>query len=197
MMSAPPSTPMRDGKYGEINHGLQAGIRNEGGLNPKSETGGITGMGNYHLSLRRPINGSPDREIGTLIQAGYPSMLSGGSYYRAKILGGEKAYIGVQGSIGWLWGGVALPLAFRLSDKVWFTTQPATSVGAYAVHLTRMPLGLSWELGEYNRFDAEIGGTIEGKADKEGIGENYQGYVGVHFSRQMVPRKKRQENTSK
>ena len=55
------------------------------------------------------------------------------------------------------------------------------SVGAY-VQFTRMPLGLSWELGEYNRFDAEVGGTIEGKSDKPGLGENYQGYVGVHFS---------------
>ena len=85
-------------------------------------------------------------------------------------------------------------MAFKVGDNTWLTTQPATSVGAYGVQFTRMPLGLSWELGEYNRFDAEVGGTIEGKSDKPGLGEGYQGYVGVHFSRQLVPKKLRHQS---
>ena len=194
MMSSPPSTPVRDAAFGEINHGIHAGVRNEGGLNPEAKEGGIQGMGNYHLSIRKPLNDENTKEFGTLVQAGWPGVLSVGGYYRRRLIGGDKTYIGAQGSIGWLWVGGAVPMAFKLNDTMWLTTQPAISVGAYAVQLTRVPLGLSWELGEYNRFDAEVGGTIEGKSDKDGLGENYQGYVGVHFSRQLVPKKLRQQS---
>ena len=191
MMSSPPSTPMRSAEYGEINHGIQAGVGKGGEPSKQGEMVRIEPMANYHLALRKPFNGTTDREIGTLITAGYPSMVAVGAYYRAKLLGGEKTYIGGQAALGWLWGGVALPMAFKVGENTWFTTQPSMSVGAYAFQFTRVPLGMGWELGEYNRFDAEIGGTIEGKSDSPGLGDDYHGYVGVHFSRQMVPKKLR------
>lgn len=194
MMSSPPSTPVRDAAFGEINHGIHAGACSDCAVNPSDKEGGIRGMGNYHLSIRKPLNGENTREFGTLLQVGWPGIVSVGGYHRRRLIGGEKTYIGAQGSIGWLWVGGAVPMAFKLNDTMWLTTQPAITVGAYAIQFTRFPLGLSWELGEYNRFDAEVGGTIEGYADKEGLGDGYQGYVGVHFSRQLVPKKLRQQS---
>jgi len=185
MMSAPPSPPMQSAEFGEINHGVNAGIIDDNGLG-KDNPGRPMPMVNYQLALRRPLNSQNNEEFGTLVQVGWPSILSGGGYYRMKFLGGENTYIGGQASIGWFWGGVGIPMAFKVSDKIWFTSHP--SIRGSMFHFVHMPLGLSWELGEYNRLDTEVGGMIMGKKDGK-IANGYTGYVGVNFSQQLGKRK--------
>jgi hypothetical protein len=187
MMSAPPSPPMRSAEFGEINHGVNAGIFDDNGLG-KDNPGLPVPMVNYQFALRRALNGQNTDEFGTLIQVGWPSIVSGGGYYRKKFLGGENTYIGGQASLGLLWAGVGLPMAFKVSDKMWFTTHPAIRGAMF--HFVHLPLGLSWELGEYNRLDTEVGGMIMGKKDGD-LASGYAGYVGVNFSQQLGKRKRK------
>ncbi len=185
MMSSPPSTPMRSVANGEINHGFNAGAIHEQGLNPNSDRRGWEGLGNYHLSIRMPNTVNPNKEFGGLFQAGWRSIFSGGGYYRTKLVGGERTYIGGQASMGWIWAGLALPAAFEVAEGKWLTTQPSVTVGAYAVMITRIPLGMGFEVGEYNRIDTEVGAMLLGKAENPGLGKTYSGYVGIHFSQQL------------
>jgi hypothetical protein len=156
-------------------------VFDENGLG-KDNPGRPTPMLNYQLAIRKPLNGQNSKEFGTLVQVGAPALLSGGGYYRMKFLGGENTYIGGQASFGWFWAGVGIPMAFKVSDKMWFTTHP--SIRGSLLHFVHMPLGLSWELGEYNRLDTEMGGMIIGKKDGN-FANGYAGYVGVTFSQQL------------
>jgi len=186
MMSAPPSPPMASAEYGEINHGGNVGILDEKGFDPNHPSP-MQPMVNYQLAMRRPVGGQSGNEFGTLIQLGWPSIISGGGYYRMKFVGGEKTYIGGQASLGLFWAGVGLPMAFKVSDKVWLTTHPG--IRGSLMHFVHMPLGLSWELGESNRLDTEIGGMLVGRKEGDPL-SGYAGYIGVNFSQELGKRRR-------
>ncbi len=93
--------------------------------------------------------------MGILAQAGFPSIISGGGYYRLGMLKSERAYLGAQVALGPLWFAASVPAAVKVGEKVWLTTQPSYKFQYFKdIHV---PLGLSWKIGDLGRMDTEAG----------------------------------------
>ena len=102
-----------------------------------------------------------ETESGLLISFGQTSFGAVGSYFRRKITGlPESVYLGTQLEWGWIWGGVALPVGFRLIDGVWLYLQPTIRYPAYL--MVHLPLGLSIDLGDSMRLNAQGGVSAYG-----------------------------------
>ncbi len=150
MMSAPPATPFSADHTREV--GVSGNVQHQLFTPPDQPFTGVNGT----VWIRRQSTAFKGTESGILISAGLPSMVSGGTYVRNQIKGlPEGTYVGTQVEAGWLWAGASLPVAVRLSDAIWFTTQPGVRFAMFgALHI---PAGLSIELGEHYRLDTEGG----------------------------------------
>jgi len=182
MMSAPPSPPMVASPHGEAGYGGNLGLGAEvpdAAERRAGEKPYFIGMGNAQGWYRHQVGPLKQNEAGLLGQVGVPSFVSGGGYYRFAMARNEKAYVGGQFTLGFLWVSVSLPMAFKVSEKVWLTTQPSLR-GSMASQLM-LPIGLAWELEDGSRIDAEIGAHKAGADNYTVVGE-YIGYVGVGIS---------------
>jgi hypothetical protein len=155
MMSAPPSPPIPATENNEVGLSVNGGAAFEASpfldfahLPPTSDT-----LFNMQLHYRHMLpNGG---EVGSITSAGYPSMISGGGYYRAVGYSNDIFNVAPQVELGWLWVGFRVPMALKLDDKVWVTTQPAISSGVASALM--VPLGISRTIGKGWRLDSEIG----------------------------------------
>ncbi len=184
MMSAPPSPPMPPLTKSESGHGGLGGVVLDQDPFPMP-------IGGYQYWLRKPIGLEKRNEMGTVAQLGWPG-LGGGGYYRHALVKTEKAYLGAQVSVGFIWAEVALPAAIKMGEKVWLTTKP--SIKAQYLGDIHMPIGLSWEVGERSRLDTELGiHVITTKPDESlpNVVESFQklnnvgGYIGIGYARQF------------
>ena len=108
--------------------------------------------------LRRKSSPSSDTEMGMLYSFGMTSFISAGGYVRHQI--GETSdglYVGMQAEGGWLWAGAGIPVAVRISDGMWAYVQPTVRFPAYL--MAHLPFGVSIDLGESIRLDAQGGAS--------------------------------------
>lgn len=154
MMSAPPAPPMPTDAKREFGGGVMGAVGNTGG--PVLEP-----FGNGQLWFRKKAGPQMQDETGVIVQAGWPSIVSGGVYTRRPMArSNEVRSINYQFEGGWLWAGASLPMAFKVGDRAWLTTQP--SVRMSFVGLVQLPAGISWQLNDTLRLDTEVGGRALG-----------------------------------
>ena len=137
--------------------------------------------------LRRKSSPTSKTEMGFLASVGMTSFASAGTYVRQRIGGTpDGLYVGTQFEGGWLWAGAGLPVAVRLSDGVWAYVQPTIRAPAYV--MAHLPFGLSVDLGESMRLDAQGGasgfGMLIGKSTPGSpIHSRMFAYGGIGLSR--------------
>lgn len=129
-----------------------------------------------------PINGDPivggdvqiwdmqklgDRvDIGEVVFAGTSSVVGGGGFLRYRLNNGKGFYFGGQAEIGLGWGGLGLPVAGKIGDKLWLYTNPTFRVVLSDItgdipNLTlapqiHLPMGVSLGLGNGFRVSSEV-----------------------------------------
>jgi hypothetical protein len=161
MMSAPPSPPMPSDAKQEFGGGVMGAVGNTGGPH-------LAPFGNGQLWFRKKVGPQLQDERGAIIQTGWPALISGGVYTRRSMAASnEVRSINYQLEGGWLWAGASLPMAVKVGDNTWLTTQPGIRMSF--VGLVQLPVGFSWELNNNMRLDAEIGGRA--------LGFNHEGDV--------------------
>ena len=154
MMSVPPAPPMPSDAKQEFGAGLMGGAVNTGG--PHLEP-----LGNAQIWLRRKAGPQMKDETGVIVQTGWPSLVSGGVYTRRSMAASnEIRSINYQFEGGWIWAGASLPMAFKVGDRAWLTTQPGVRMSFMG--LVQLPVGMSWQLNDTLRLDTEIGGRALG-----------------------------------
>ena len=215
MMSAPPSPPIPSDYSKEFGLGLNAGVGTEdffelprdcGYLEPAAVhspeydecmspiRGGLRvvsqhAVGSVQLWQRFQVGARRHNEMGLLLQAGMPTLLSGGAYFRINANKGGPLQVGHQFEAGGMWFGYSLPIAVPLGDKAWLTTKPAIRASAFSK--VQLPVGFSIELGKRARLDAEVGVHAGGTGDVCTPHCHYMMYGGLalshHFGKPTRP----------
>jgi len=142
----------------EQGHGLNAGAILDGEHSPMP-------IGGYQFWYRLPAGVDGRNEGGIVAQAGFPSILSAGGYYRHSLIKTEGVFLGGQVAGGLLWVAASVPTAVKVGDKFWLTTQP--SYNQANIRILRMPVGMSWETSETGRLDFEVGITFWNKSQQD------------------------------
>ena len=186
MMSAPPATPFSAEHTRES--GLSVNVQTQlmDAQTRADRAGGEQAFTNAQYWFRRHDTVFEGTESGVVISAGMLSFLSGGGYIRHEIKGlPEGVYIGTQIEGGWIWAGGSLPVAVRVSDGVWLTTQPSIRYASFG--LVHVPAGISVELGDHYRLDAEGGahamGWLPNQTDNPMFHKRVYVYGGLGLSR--------------
>jgi hypothetical protein len=123
--------------------------------------------------------------MGFMVQAGWPTLRSGGLYYRINTFPTGPVRVGHQIEAGGLWFGYSLPIAIPLNDSLWLTTQP--SLRASALSIVQLPVGLSVQSHSGKaRLDLEFGAHFGVAGDNDYIpGYNTMLYGGLGISHQF------------
>jgi hypothetical protein len=209
MMSAPPSPRIPSEYNKELGYGLNAGAGNDyedifeepvhcGSEIPPSEVQDCLDqrysqiwepVASVQLWQRFQVGARRQNEVGLLMQAGYPTLLSGGVYYRVNVFNDGPVQVGHQIEAGGLWVGYSLPVAIPLGERVWLTTQP--SIRASAFSIVQVPVGMSLQLGKRSRLDAEVGLHAGGQSGPYMPGYPFMMYGGLalahHFGKPTQP----------
>lgn len=90
---------------------------------------------------------------GVVAFAGTPSLFGGGALFRWLPLTDDRVRAGIDLGLGFAWVEVGLPMGFRLTDRVWLYTAP--SVGIRTSQTVRVPVGLSFRLGDHVQLTPE------------------------------------------
>ncbi len=198
MMSAPPSPRIPSEYNKELGYGLNAGVGDTyfpddpaWCVDMASDCSGTTfpsprwqPVGSVQLWQRFAVGARRHNETGLLLQAGYPTLLSGGAYYRINTVNDWPVQVGHQFEAGGLWLGYSLPIAVPLSDKAWLTTQPSIRVSVFSI--VQVPVGMSLQLGKRSRLDAEVGLHAGGQSDDYRLGGHWlMLYGGLALSHQF------------
>ena len=150
MMSAPPAPPI------PVDYGKEFGVGVNGGIGGYDwDFSYPDPAGSVQMWQRFQVGPHRNNEMGLLLSAGYPTLASGGAYYRfyGKKSRWEKK--GHQIEVGSLWAGYSRPIAVPLNDHTWATFQP--SIRFSMVSIVQLPVGVSIEFGKQGRLDAEVG----------------------------------------
>ena len=141
----------------------------------------------YQFSLRSPIGPNQTNEMGLIGTVGTPVGLSCGAYFRHALVGKEPASNGqmsVQLSGGLAWLGISTPVALKLSDTLWITTQPGLRTTVSPV--LHLPIGLSVDMGKGKRIDTELGAHFSSKEEQRSIfQDSYAAYAGISFAQTL------------
>jgi hypothetical protein len=97
--------------------------------------------------------------LGALLFGGTTTVIGGGGFGRVKLNSSPDSYIGLQGSAGWLWASVGVPLSVRVAGDTWLYTSP--SVGFHFTGLVSLPVGVSVHLAEDVLLNAELNYTTD------------------------------------
>lgn len=97
---------------------------------------------------------------------------------RPHLIERERLVVGLDAQIGMLWYSLGVPVAARLSDRIWLYTEP--SVGGRYTGIVNMPVGVSIEMAERARLSAEVDylmgdmGYIDGPAVLGTVGLSFR-----------------------
>jgi len=116
-------------------------------------------VGSGQLWQRFQVGTQRYNEVGFMVQGGWPTMVSGGLFYRINTARTGPVRVGHQLEAGGAWFGYSLPVAIPLNDTVWLTTQP--SLRASMLSIVQLPVGLSVQAGQ-SRLDFEVGAHFGG-----------------------------------
>lgn len=78
-----------------------------------------------------------------------------GFFGRYRAIEHDNFVMSPQLGLGWFYASVALPMAVRLRNDLWFYSAP--EVGLRLTGLVQLPVGLSLPLGPSTRLNAELG----------------------------------------
>ena len=77
--------------------------------------------------------------------------------------------------------GISAPVALKLNDTAWITTQPGLRTTAHPI--LHLPIGLSFDMGNGKRIDTELGAHFSSKEDNRSIfQDSYAAYAGISFA---------------
>jgi hypothetical protein len=152
MMSAPPAPPIPSDHNKEFGLGGNAGAGLDGDY--------WEPVGSVQLWQRFQVGTQRYNEVGFMVQGGWPTLVSGGLYYRINTSRTGPVRVGHQLEAGGAWFGYSLPVAIPLNDTVWLTTQPSLRASAFSI--VQMPVGLSVQTGN-SRLDLEVGAHFGGQ----------------------------------
>lgn len=93
-------------------------------------------------------------QIGGTLFGGQTSLLGTGFLGRFPIVTRDRFTFGVDVEAGWLWLATGVPMAWRVGDDLWFTTEP--SVGWRFNNTFRLPVGLGFEAGPHVVVNPEV-----------------------------------------
>ena len=183
MMAAPGAPPIPTQGDTEIAHGAVGGIVQPHAF-AEDPPNLILPLAAYQFSLRSPIGPNETNEMGFIGTVGTPSGLSGGAFFRNALVGkepGSNGQMSLQLSGGLAWIGVSAPVALKLSDSTWITTQPGLRTTAHPI--LHLPIGLSFDMGNGKRIDTELGAHFSSKEDNRSIfQDSYAAYAGISFA---------------
>jgi hypothetical protein len=176
MMSAPPAPPIPS------DHNKEFGLGGNAGAGLDDDYWGP--VGSVQLWQRFQVGTQRYNEVGFMVQGGWPTLVSGGLYYRINTSRtGQPTQVGHQFEAGGAWFGYSLPVAIPLNDTVWLTTQPSLRASAFSIF--QMPVGLSVQTGN-SRLDLEVGAHFGGQEGNDYLpGYNTMLYGGLGVSQQF------------
>jgi hypothetical protein len=176
MMSAPPAPPIPS------DHNKEFGLGGNAGAGLDDDYWGP--VGSVQLWQRFQVGTQRYNEVGFMVQGGWPTLVSGGLYYRINTSRtGQPTQVGHQFEAGGAWFGYSLPVAIPLNDTVWLTTQPSLRASAFSIF--QMPVGLSVQSGN-SRLDLEVGAHFGGQEGNDYMpGYNTMLYGGLGISHQF------------
>lgn len=105
---------------------------------------GVSDLGRVDLGLT----------MGAAVVGGVGGGPHGGFIVRPHLVETDDLVLGLDLQLGWLWGSLGLPVSVRASDRVWVYTDP--SLGFRYSGVVNVPVGLSVEVGEHMRVNAEL-----------------------------------------
>lgn len=121
--------------------------------------------------------------LGQLGYLGYmdvPVTPSGGFYLRKDLNPNPDVYLGVSGSLGWMWGSVGMPLGWQVHDRVWMYTHPQLAIDL--VGFGQLPLGVAVENNRgTGHLTAEVGVHAPSVAVGFGVPYTAVPYVSVGY----------------
>jgi len=148
MTSAPPSVPIPQAYGHEFGGALHGGAGVHRGVSEP-----LTNLQMWYRDRTDFIDG---QETGAIMQVGFPAGVSAGGYWRDSFeLESENVAMGPQLEVGLLWIGAGLPMAFRLGEGHWVTSQPSFRLSMFS--LIHVPVGYSWQVSQDLRLDLETG----------------------------------------
>lgn len=83
----------------------------------------------------------PHLDIGVTAFGGSISMFGAGMILRGWFVDNDKVHIGVGFQGGFLWAGLEIPAAFRISQRLWFFVSP--TIKTSYLNVIQLPVGLS------------------------------------------------------
>ena len=186
MMAAPGAPPIPTQGDTEVAHGAVGGIVQPHAF-AEAPPQVILPLAAYQFSLRSPIGPDETNEMGLIGTVGTPSGLSGGAFFRHALVGKapeSNGQMSLQLSGGLAWIGISAPVALKLSDTAWITTQPGLRTTAHPI--LHLPIGLSFDMGNGKRIDAELGAHFSSKEDNRSVfQDSYAAYAGISFARTL------------
>ena len=97
-----------------------------------------------------------------------------GVYFRRYFVSNERVHVGAEIGGGWIYGEMAIPMAFAVHDRILLTAKPSK-----LIHIGyRVPVGFSIKLDD-GRIDVEGGAN----ADRFGSTTDWYPFIGVGISR--------------
>ena len=186
MMAAPGAPPIPTHGDTEVAHGGVGGIVQPHAF-AEDPPRVILPLATYQFSLRSPIGRDETNEMGLIGTVGTPSGLSGGAFFRHALVGKaptSNGQMSLQLSGGLAWIGVSVPVALKLSDTAWITTQPGLRTTAHPI--LHLPIGISFDVGNGKRIDTELGAHFSSKEHQRSIfQDSYAAYAGISFARTL------------
>jgi len=149
VMWAPSAVPIPSGYVADSGAGGMAGYRFD-------ERPTRVPIVNSQFWYRQNLDNEKQQETGALLQVGFPAMISGGWFFRSPLhRDADSLIISSQVELGLLWAACGVPMAFRLKETLWLTTQPTVRFSTLSV--LHAPVGVAWQVEEDARLDAGLG----------------------------------------
>lgn len=154
VLTQPPPAPIADDRNREI--GLAGGSAIELGPDDPCRDGLLRNTGCNGPQLQAYYRSRVGKvELAAVAHGGQLSFFGGGLLVRGWLYERDRFRLGLDGSLGWLWAGVGLPVSGALTDGVWLYTDPTVSMSA--VGMIRVPVGLSFDVGKGVGLGVESG----------------------------------------
>lgn len=116
-------------------------------------------------------------DVGFTLFGGYTSYVGAGFDLRYYFLRKDRIRMGLDLQGGWLWGTVGVPMGFKLTEGVWFFTNPA--IETRELGILNFPAGLSLAINDKIQLIPEVGLRVGGANGS---------YVGWYLSAAFVSR---------
>lgn len=122
-------------------------------------TGGLSPFVGFNGQLWYQHRFTERFSFGGSLYAGQTSLIGAGLYARFHLLETDRWRLGADVEGGWLYGGVGMPVSFRLVDELWLYSNP--SLAARYGQSARLPIGIAWGVTDAFWLQVEGGWGID------------------------------------